>query len=128
MAKAKTKANEEILKDDDVAGTTEETTAPAEATEGENVVGPDVAETPTPKDDMVEIVVPRFLFTSDIYSTHHEFCVNGKIYQVVYDEPVKVPEIVANVARDAIAQRRKVQGLIKAMDGKSKELDIGELN
>lgn len=125
MAKGKTstKAAEEILKEENTAMSAEETIAPAEATEGENMGGPDVAETPTPKDDMVEIVVPRFLFTSDIYSTHHEFCVNGKIYQVVYDEPVNVPEIVANVARDAIAQRRKVQGLIKAMDGKSKELN-----
>lgn len=125
MAKAKenTKANEEILKDDDVAGTTEETIVPEESTEGENMGKPDVAEAPTPKDDgKVSVVVPRFLFTSDTESTHHEVCVNGKIYQVKYDEPVKVPNSVADVINNAIEQKKKVKMLVNSLNGKAKEI------
>lgn len=122
MAKAKTstKAAEEILKDDDVAGTTEETTAPAEATEGENVVGPDVAETPTPKDDgKVEVFVPTNLLTEEEYV---EVGYNGKIYQVMCGMSVRVPKGVAEILANSITQKKKVEALKKKRSAKSVEL------
>lgn len=114
MAKASTKVTEEILKDD-VAG--------AEATEAAEPETEDVAE---PKKENAAkrktVVMPRYLFTSDPDSEHHEVCYNGRIYQVKYDEPVSVPLAVAEVIENAIAQKKKVKSLIKSLNGKAKEI------
>ena len=114
MAKART-TTDEIVKDENVTGATE-------ATEPE-AVGPDVAEAPAvKKSSRVTVVIPRYLFTSDPMVEHHEVCLNGKIYQVKYDEPVEVPKGVADVINNAIAQKKKVQGLISKLNGKAKEI------
>ena len=118
MAKATTKANEVI--DEKVTEQAEEvlTDAVPEATEGTN------AEVPEAKDDRVEVVLPRFVFTGDTENDHHEVCVNGKIYQLQYDVPVKVPKMVAEVVMNAIEQRKKAQALVRSLDGKAKELTM----
>lgn len=110
MAKAtvkeETKVTEEVLKDD-VAGN-----AAVEAVEVPSVK----------KSNRVTVVIPRYLFTSDPIVEHHEVCLNGKIYQVKYDEPVEVPKGVADVINNAIAQKKKVQGIINKLNGKAKEI------
>lgn len=116
MAKAKvketTKVTEEVLKEENAVG------AEAEAPE---LTESDVAE--AKKDNgKVLVTVPRFLFTSDTESTHHEVCVNGKIYQVKYDEPVEVPKIVAGVIKNAIEQKEKVKALVNSLNGNAKEI------
>lgn len=70
----------------------------------------------------VTVVMPRFLFTSDVDVTHHEVVYMGKIYQVQYDVPVEVPTPVADIIKNAIAQKEKVRGLIKSLSGKAKEI------
>lgn len=73
-------------------------------------------------DGKVTVVMPRFLFTSDVDVTHHEICYMGKIYQVQYDEPVRVIAPVADIINNAIEQKKKVRGLIKSLSGKAKEI------
>lgn len=118
MAKAATKANEVV--DEKVTGQAEEVlpdTVP-EATEGTN------AEVPEAKDDRVEVVLPRFIFTQDTESTHHEVCANGKIYQLQYDVPVMVPPMVAEIVKNAIEQRKKAKELVKSLSGKAQEISL----
>lgn len=113
-AKENTKATEEIVKNEDAAGATE-------ATEGEATEPEATAEAPK-SEEKVTVIIPRFLFTGDTESTHHEVCVNGKIYQVKYDEPVEVSKVVAGAINDAIAQKKKVKALVNSLNGKAKEI------
>ena len=119
MAKATvketTKVTEEVLKDENLEGAVTE----ADSEVAENTDNGDKA----PKDEAGEAVtIPRFLFTADTESTHHEVCVNGKIYQVKYDEPVEVPKGVADVIKNAIEQKKKVKALINSLNGNAKEI------
>ena len=70
----------------------------------------------------VTVIMPRFLFTSDIDVTHHEVVYMGKVYQVQYDEPVLVPAPVADIINNSIEQKKKVRTLIKSLNGKGKEI------
>lgn len=105
----------------------EETKVTEKVLEGNGVAEPEMAEVEakakTSKSESGETVtVPRFLFTSDTESTHHEVCVNGKIYQVKYDEPVKVTKTVADVIKNAAEQKKKVKALVNSLNGKAKEI------
>lgn len=122
MARTRTTTDENVNKEN-VTGA--EATEPAENPAGEPEATKDetVAEAPAvKKSNRVTVVIPRYLFTSDPMVEHHEVCLNGKIYQVKYDEPVEVPKGVADVINNAIAQKKKVQGLISKLNGKAKEI------
>ena len=111
-----TEVTEEILKDGVAENTADATEAAEPETEG--VAEANEAEIPKRK----TVVMPRYLFTSDPDSEHHEVCYSGRIYQVKYDEPVSVPLAVAEVIENAIAQKKKVKALIKSLNGKAKEI------
>ncbi len=81
-----------------------------------------VAEASKKQNNRVMVVIPRYLFTTDANVEHHEICLNGRIFQVKYDEPVEVPKGVADIINNSIAQKKKVQGLISKMNGKAKEI------
>lgn len=97
-------------------------TAEAEAPAGKIVPAEESVPVVKAEEEKVTVVMPRFLFTSDVDVTHHEVVYMGKIYQIQYDVPVEVPTPVADIIKNAIAQKEKVRGLIKSLSGKAKEI------
>ncbi len=130
MAKATTKANEVV--DEKVTGqaeevlpeVTESTNAEALPSEATSDSAKKEEKAVDKKDDRVEVVLPRFIFTQDTESTHHEVCANGKIYQLQYDVPVMVPPMVAEIVKNAIEQRKKAKELVKSLSGKAQEISL----
>ncbi len=120
------KKDEKILNEtegvtENVAG--EETASTAETEVSAGKIVPAEGAAPVAKaEEKVTVVMPRFLFTSDVDVTHHEVVYMGKIYQIQYDVPVEVPTPVADIIKNAIAQKEKVRGLIKSLSGKAKEI------
>ena len=105
MAKAK---EQEVLKDEKVLQS-EEVTDAKEAVNAE-------------KDGKEDITVPIGLLTPQ-GDEHVPVCVNGKIYQVAVGETVRVPHAVAEVLKNAMKQKTKVDRMIKAKSGKSVEIN-----
>ena len=101
--------------------TGEESASAAEAEE-EKVTSDKSAPVAKAEEEKVTVVMPRFLFTSDVDVTHHDVVYAGKVYQVQYDVPHEVPKSVADVINNAIEQKKKVRGLIKSLSGKAKEI------
>ena len=105
-----------------VSGNTEET---KEFLQGEGCDAAEIEEAdavPEKKPSRAEVVVPKYLFTTDPDEEHHVVCANGRVYQVKYDEAVMVPPIVADIINNAIAQKKKVRSLIRSMSGRAKEI------
>lgn len=126
---ARTRTTGENVKNENVTGA--EATEPAENSAGEAESAGDASGIAEDKfnvasakaeEERVTVVMPRYLFTSDPYAEHHDVVDNGKIYQVKYDEPVQVPVSVANIIKDAIAQKKKVKALVDSLNGKAKEI------
>lgn len=118
--------NSEAKKDEKILNETEGVTENVTGEEAEKDTSenaPAEGAAPVAKaEEKVTVVMPRFLFTSDVDVTHHEVVYMGKIYQIQYDVPVEVPTPVADIIKNAIAQKEKVRGLIKSLSGKAKEI------
>ena len=103
----------------------EETEALEETVPHEELVSVENADSdaaaPVEDDKRVTVVMPKYLFSVDAETEHHEVCYKGRIYQVQYDTPVRVPAPVADIINNAIAQAKKVIALLKGLDGKSTE-------
>lgn len=118
MAKAREVKDEKDLKQ--AEGTAENVTNEEASAPSEEAVN--VAPLKEADEGKVTVVMPRFLFTSDVDVTHHEVVYMGKIYQIQYDVPVEVIAPVADIIKNAIAQKEKTRSLIKSLSGKAKEI------
>ena len=120
------KNDEKILNEtegvtENVTGEETASTAETEASAGK-IVPAEGAAPVANAEEKVTVVMPRFLFTSDVDVTHHDVVYAGKVYQVQYDVPHEVPKSVADIINNAIEQKKKVRGLIKSLSGKAKEI------
>ena len=71
------------------------------------------------EDNRVDYCLPMNLLTND---DTMEACVNGKVYQIRCGETVRIPKELAKVLDNAIAQKKKVDAMIKAREKKTVEI------